>query len=108
MHITVQGAQMPWDNVDDWEDGLRSLRYLKRFLLRSWRSLREGNSVEDIFVHQWLILSPPKLRDVIVWTGARQDQGRVAMWEFNDERGVWLKHFEQFIQKTEFDNAPFY
>lgn len=99
---------MPWDDVDGWEDGLRSLRYLKRFLLRSWRSLREGTSAEDIFIHQWLILSPPNLRDVVVWTGAHQDQGQLIVWEFNDERGAWSKRFEQLIQETEFDNAPFY
>jgi hypothetical protein len=52
MHITVQGAQMPWDNIDNWEDGLCSLRYLKCFLLWSWQFLREGDSVKDIFIHQ--------------------------------------------------------
>ena len=97
-----QAAPMPWDDAVSWEDGLRSLRYLQRFLLRSWRSFREGNSIEDQLVLQWLIFSPPILHDVIVWTGARQGQGRMVRWNFDDGMGVWNKFYE-----GDSDNASF-
>ncbi|KAF8261406.1 hypothetical protein EI94DRAFT_1705549 [Lactarius quietus] len=94
-HITAQGTQLPWDDRDNWEDGLQSLSYLKCFLLRSWQSLREGNGVEDLLVCQWLIFSPPELCNVIVWTGAHQDQGCLVRWQLNDRRGGWENVFEQ-------------
>ena len=99
---------MPWDNAVDWEDGLRSLRFLKHFLLRSWQSLREGNGVEDMLVRQWLIFSPPMLHDVVVWTGARKDQGRLVNWHLDNGRGVWRKANETVIMRNDYDNAPFY
>ena len=49
---------------------MRSLRCLERLLLRTWRSLREAPSIEDTLVREWLISSPPVLREVIVWTKA--------------------------------------
>jgi len=49
MH-TAQVAKMPWDDADNWEDGLRSLRYLERFLLRCWQPLRNTESAEDMLI----------------------------------------------------------
>jgi hypothetical protein len=106
--LLSQAAQMPWDDVDNWEDGLRSLRFLKRFLLWTWQSLRKGNGAEDMLVRQWLIFSPPKLHDVVVWTGARQDQGRLVSWKLDYGRGVWRPEPEHLVMKCDRDNAPFY
>jgi hypothetical protein len=61
---------MPWDYADVWEDGLRSLVYLERLLLRSSHFLRKGASEDDFLVRTWLINPPPGLKEIVIWTKA--------------------------------------
>src|SRR6266581_3059367 len=74
--------------LSPWEDGLWLLQYLQRFLLRCWHPLKNTESAEDMLVRQWLILSLPKLDNVLVRTGARRKQGRLVFW---DQHGSWQK-----------------
>lgn len=91
---------MLWDDAEIWKDGLRSLGCLERLLLRTQRSLREAASSEDVFVHGWLLSSPPVLSEVIIWTkmlsSAASGTGeRLVKWR-PKVRGIgWWKAYEQ-------------
>ena len=99
---------MLWDDVDSWEDGLRSLSYLKCFLLRSWRSIREDEGTEDMLVRQWLINSPPKLHNVLVWTGAHQNHGCMVGLELDQYgRWGWRKSYKRVIMNAETNDVLF-
>jgi hypothetical protein len=84
----LQVAPMPWDDTESWQAGLRSLSSLERLMLRSWHRLRETTDMEDAFIVRWLH-SPLRLRNVIVWSGARGGMGRLGVWD-NQEIG-WRK-----------------
>jgi hypothetical protein len=71
---------MPWDDTESWKAGLRSLLSLERLMLRSWHHLREAPDMEDAFIVHWLRF-PPRLRNVIVWSGARGGMGRLGVWD---------------------------
>jgi hypothetical protein len=94
---------MPWDYADVWEDGLRSLVYLERLLLRSSHFLREGASKDDLLVRTWLINPPPGLKEIVIWTKAPVDETvdtgvqRLVQWRRNEMRDgwYWQKAFEQ-------------
>ncbi|KAI9459239.1 hypothetical protein BJY52DRAFT_1223230 [Lactarius psammicola] len=85
-------APMPWDDMESWQAGLRSLSSLKRLLLRSWRLLGETVGMEDAFIVDWLRF-PSRLRNVIVWSGARRGMGRLGVW--NGEKMGWQKTHKQ-------------
>ena len=83
---------MPWDYVDVWENGLRSLVFLEILLLRSSHFLREEASEEDWLVRTWLINPPPKLKKVVIWTNVlANDTGvqRLVLWCCEEMRGGW-------------------
>lgn len=53
--------------------------------MRTWRSIREVPSAEDAFVREWLVMSPPLLMEVVLWTkgcpSATGETGeRVVKW----------------------------
>jgi hypothetical protein len=127
---------MPWDDADRWEDGLRSLLFLQRLLIRSSRSLRERlgseggdwlgpvqleheglESVrrcqrEDDEVRKWLLFSPPHLTHFVIWTkafagGAKGE--RLVTWGPNEMGVGWHKVFDQPIKggDSEFDESAF-
>jgi hypothetical protein len=122
---------MPWDDVNRWEDGLRLLVFLERLLIRSSRSLGERpnenwlgpvqpkhevlESVrhcqrEDDQVRQWLLVSPPHLTDVIVWTkafagGVKGE--RMVAWQRDIMGFQWHKGFDQPIEGGEVDRGAF-
>lgn len=96
-------VQMLQDEADTWEDGLRSLPYLKRFRFRSWKSLGETKGMEDMRVRQWLIFAPPSLCEVRVMTGARQDQCRLVYWKVDNQKGSWRNAFEQMVPRKDID-----
>ena len=108
MFITVLGCPNAVGQCSRLGRWLAVAQISQALLLRSWQSLREGNGVEDMLVRQWLIFSPPMLHDVVVWTGARKDQGRLVNWHLDNGRGVWRKANETVIMRDDYDNAPFY
>lgn len=57
-------------------------------MLRSWHCLREASDMEDAFIVRWLHF-PPRLHNMIVWSGARRGMGRLGVWD-NQEAG-WRK-----------------
>ncbi len=86
--------------MEVWEDGLRSLRYLERLLLRTWRSFREVPSSEDAFVREWLLSSPPVLDEVIIWTKALTSatsgtDEHLVSWRPQVQGIGWWKAYEQ-------------
>jgi hypothetical protein len=94
---------MPWDYVEVWEDGLRSLVYLERLLLRCSHFLTEGTSEDDFLIRTWLINPPPELKGVVIWTKAPANETvdtgaqRLVQWHCKEMRGGWhwQKAFEQ-------------
>ncbi|KAH9173929.1 hypothetical protein EDB89DRAFT_2068163 [Lactarius sanguifluus] len=100
-------VQMLRDEADTWEDGLRSLPYLKEFRFRSWKSLGETKGMEDMRIRQWLIFPPPSLCHVRVITGARQDQCRLVHWDIDDQKGSWRNAFEQMVSRRDIDSITF-
>jgi len=86
MH-TAQVAQMPWDDADDWEDGLWSLRYLQRFLLRCWHPFKNTESAGDMLVRQWLIL----LRNCTMSLFRPELVGSRVVWLSGTSRGAGRK-----------------
>jgi len=91
---------MPWDYVDVWENGLRSLVFLEILLLRSSHFLREEASEEDWLVRTWLINPPPKLKEVVIWTNAlANDTGvqRLVLWRREEMRGGW--HWRKTLER---------
>ena len=79
---------MPWDDTESWQAGLRSLSFLERLMLRSWHRFREATDMEDALIVRWLHF-PLRLRNVIVWSGARRGMGHLGVWD-NQETG-WRK-----------------
>ncbi len=97
-----QAVRMPWNNpnyLSSWENGLHLLQHLQRFLLRSWHPLRASDNDEDLLVRRWLFVAPPSLKNVVIWTGAWQNLGRLIKWDFEwDSRRRkmgWQKNYEQ-------------
>ena len=94
---------MPWDHVGAWENGLRSLVYLEKLLLRSSYCLKEEASKENGLIRTWLIDPPPYLREVVIWTKALVNETFntgvqcLVWWRRKEMTGWWhwWKAFEQ-------------
>ncbi|KAI0282241.1 hypothetical protein BC826DRAFT_974308 [Russula brevipes] len=78
--------QMPWDDRDSWQAGLSSHPNLERFLLRTWGFLTPWSEVG--LANQWLKFVPPKLYNLIVWSGSREGRGHLRIWDVL-EMGRW-------------------
>jgi hypothetical protein len=75
-----------------------SLQYLERLLLRTSRSLKETPRSEDRLVRQWTIHSPPKLKELLLWTKAFKggiNGERMVKWFREGTDCRWRKTFDQ-------------
>jgi len=73
-------------------------------------SLKETPSSEDGLVRQWTILSPPKLKELLLWTKAFKGSTngeRIVTWLCEEMDCRWHKTFEQPGEDGRVDGGAF-